>query len=260
MRVLTEATAPREPRTLAHALLWFAIWKRPRVWFAYSLAFGVAAPLVCFGLTTRVATFISWSVPMLVYALTAVGALLAWLALGRRSTWLDALLAGVLGGATAFSLVCCALAVPLALIAVAAVAKEPEIAALGTLGFLTAPAFLAYAVATGRAFASARKNALRWPVIAAGLAGSLYVPIGFHAATELACRRASLAIVDGARPLDELHLGLWRVLTHGREWDELVEAYRPLREFGATASAHAVRIERGYELATGKPIRWRFYD
>jgi hypothetical protein len=255
---MREATAPGRSGFQPGTRSWPAAAK----WLAvvYALVFGVAGPLACFGVVVHVNSLADWSGPVFLYAVLAVAALLAWLTIGRKRETVDALLGGALLAASGFAILCSLILVPLALFAVMAVAKEPGIAAIGLMGFLPPLALPAFALPAWRAIASARSGQHAALLCALGFAASLSFPIAVHETIDRACRCASQSVLATSRPLDELDLERWRLFARGRRWDELIDAYRLLRDSRSLDDPRALRIADAYERATGKPIRWRFYD
>jgi hypothetical protein len=225
------------------------IWRRPRLWLAYTLAFGITTPLVCFAVATRIGMFGRATLPLDLYVLVAVATTSSWLFLRRRVRWLDGFAAGVFVGGAAF-------AAPLALFfgyfGVAFLAGSPfyrdaEMALAGALGVQPIFAFVAYAANAAIASkAHGGRAGSGFPLLLGFLLSSL-LPLAAWLEVNALANSTERAVLDTARPLEGLHLERWRVLAPGYDWPRLDEALSIPHD--DSPGALELRTERDHRIA-----------
>jgi len=240
-----------------------AIWNHPRVWLAFSIAFGIVGPLVCFGIVTADESIGLWLWPLNLFVLLAVITMTLWLALRRSRPWMNPLAPGVF---TSGALFAAPLAVFFGYFGVVFLGGslfwgDSETLLLVLLGVQPILTLVTNAVNASKARAAVEAN--EHSVVSACLAGvaALSVPFCAWLALNAAAAATENAVLESTRPLSELHLGRWQRLAPGYEWPQLRFAYSgELRDssevLGSPRTALKQRIADAYLELTGEPIHW----
>jgi hypothetical protein len=204
-----------------------ALWTAPSMRFVRELsawAFGVIAPIVCFGLAVGMGLFARWGVLVFGYAACSIAAFIAsqFLRSSRRPV-LDSLVAGSLCGAFLFSL-------PFAIyfgFLGSVLVTFPLLfggglgeLALGALGLAALPGSLAYGLAARRTVLSSHRIG---PWIAGFFAPPLLLFAGQCAVWREVDERTPqlLAAIDAGVPVEQIDIGGLRILGPFSDWPGL---------------------------------------
>jgi hypothetical protein len=224
--------------------------------FATKAVFGVAAPLLCFGLLVfAIQDLVSW--PLAFYVAVCVASFVASWIRAPRDDSLDAALRGAMFGAVLFAVPWALVMVPLTL--VVACLTQGELGSIGVvLSMLGACAPIGFVVYY-RAYSArwVRRRALRdrpkaqcvgffVPLLACG---ALWAGLGAYA------RSVEQAVV--ARPLeaDLVRLRIWRLLAPSHSWSGIAGAYHESSREPERRALQAAHVE-----LTGRSVPYGTWD